>query len=145
MNEPQLSPRTARALTSAADCRRALGWEVIAQDGEPWLRLSWGMTAVLVSASRGSEVLRTCRERDQLAPVLEVFGNSPSWVFLTDDNGVVLAQDALPAGVRLLRSPSALPLPTPSIGMSRWIVPLALDHRWLPTLTTVLSTLRAAS
>lgn len=138
-------PVTAKVVTSAADCRRVLGWQIVTKDGGPWLQLARGMTALALPSARGKQLLKTLGEWDQRGPVLEVLERSLNWVFLTDDNGLVMAQHELAPCVRLLRCPAAVPLPTAGNRITRWIVPPTSDRRWLPTLTTVVGALRAQS
>lgn len=123
--------------------RELFGWDV---DESGALLLGRGIVGVVVQSNVADAVALTLAEYDSLGPILDL-GGAVGWVFLADPNELVLAQQALPAGIAVLNCPHAVPLPMPGAlpnQAPRWIRPPDVRSRWLPTLSAVLVAVAAS-
>lgn len=127
---------------TAAQYRQLFGWDV---DESGALLLGRGLIAVVVRPIIAGATALTLADYGSRGPILDL-GDAIGWAFLADPNEIVLAQNALPAGVAVLNCPHTVPLPRPDSGnqILRWIQAPSVRSRWLPTLSTVLAAVAAS-
>lgn len=128
----------------AARYRELLGAGVEEYRGRLFLPMGFGLVGVALSPFLGRAVVHRLARTDTCGPVLELADGWNCWVILTDPNGLVLAREDLPRGVEVLGCPRRVPLPTSATGPVRWVVPPNPQHRWLPTLASVMAAVRSA-
>lgn len=131
-------------MLTAEQYRGSFGWTVDEREDGPHLVMAHGMAAVVMPPRHGAHAADLLRRDDARGPVLSVHGTVLSWVFLADQNDIVLCRGQLPLGVRLLGCPSAIPLPAPGSASVRWVVPPRRNRRWLPTVSAVLNAVPCA-
>lgn len=124
--------------------RELLGGNVEEYRGRLFLSMGYGLVGVALSPFLARAVVKRLARTDTCGPVIELTNGWHCWVILADPNGLVMAQDDAPPGVEILGCPRRVPLPSTSVGPVRWVVPPTAQHRWLPTLASVASAVRAA-
>lgn len=120
--------------------REQLGWATEQRQGRTFLFLERSMAAVVVPRGLAPRVSHQLERDDVCGPVLSQLGDEPSWVFLADPNGLVVARQDLPVGVVVLGCPSQIPIPAAGTSSNQicWSVPPNPSRRWLPTVSAVL-------
>ncbi|MFI9005889.1 hypothetical protein ACIGNX_01490 [Actinosynnema sp. NPDC053489] len=125
----------------AAWYRNHLGWTVHVVDAGVHLVLTAGLVAFEVPAHQAPAVLARLTGLGAAGPALRT--GTDRVAFLCDVNDAVFTQADMPVGIRHLRAPTSLPLPSPRPSYA-WFVAPDPDHRWLPSATAVLHAVRGA-
>lgn len=142
-HKPRARTRTRKKLSIPDRLRQQFGWVVDQHHGRHYVLLSHDMVGLAVPRIRANAAVDLLKRLDTYGPVLELNKGSPRWVFLADQNSLVLPQLALPPDVKLLGYSTPLPLPLRASSSARWIVEPDVRRRWLPSLAAVLAAVRA--
>ena len=124
------------------------GWAVRRSNGVLLLTTGFGVGAVAVSRRLTAQVLAGVADRGCSGPAVSVSTKQGVVTFLlVDTDGLSRDEDFLPEDVRVLTAGTELALPDGErrSGRARWLVPPDVRERWLPSLTAVLSCIRATS
>lgn len=131
---------------TAVDYRRVFGWPV--QRHGDGLRLVTGAGIGAVALPRGlsDRVLAGVARQGCEGPAVSVPTKHGAVVILLVEADVLApAESSLPDGVRVLTAGTAIPLPDERSPheLTHWLVAPDPNHRWLPSLTAVLASIRS--
>ncbi|WP_199441952.1 hypothetical protein [Umezawaea beigongshangensis] len=131
-------------MSAPFDDYRSLGWRVVAEGGVVRLPLLGGLAALAVPECWGSAMIAVLAGWDCRCPVVRVPAARPSWVFISDGDGVVVPEGGGPPGALVLNTHRCVLLPPTTVGGRAvgWMAEPDPLSRWLPTLAAVLSAAR---
>ena len=128
--------------------RRVFGWPVRWHEGALELVTGSGIGAVAVPRSLADRVLSAVARQGCEGPAVCVLTKRGSVVvLLVEADAPAPGEDSLPGGVRVLTAgtPIRLPDERSSRDLTHWIVPPDPSRRWLPSLASVLASIRAVA
>ncbi|GAB2986700.1 hypothetical protein LWP59_09830 [Amycolatopsis acidiphila] len=128
------------------DYRRVFGWPVQWHNNALTLVTGSGIGAVAVPRSLADRVLAGVARQGCEGPAVCVLTKHGSIaVLLVEADVLAPADSSLPEGVRVLTAGTGIPLPDERSphNLTHWLVPPDTHHRWLPSLTAVLASIRS--
>jgi hypothetical protein len=132
----------------ATDYRRVFGWPVQWHNNALSLVTGSGISAVAIPRALSERVLASVARQGCEGPTVCVLTKRGAVVvLLVEADMLAPAQDSLPEGVRVLTSGTAIPLPDERSphDLTHWVVAPDTHHRWLPSLTAVLASVRSVT
>jgi hypothetical protein len=142
--QQNVDPEAARA----TDYRHVFGWPVQWHNNALTLVTGSGIGAVAIPRSLSERVLASVARQGCEGPAVCVLTKHGAVVvLLVEADMLAPAEDSLPEGVRVVNAGTAIPLPDERSphDLTHWVVPPDTHHRWLPSLTAVLASIRSVA
>lgn len=130
------------------DYQHMFGWPVEWRNDSLHLVLSSGIGAVAIPRGLADRVLEAVTRQGCEGPVVCVLTKRGAVAILLAEADVLApGADTLPEGVRVLAAGSTIPLPDERSphDLTHWLVAPDTHHRWLPSLTAVLASVRSVA